>query len=138
MGRGTMAARSPMAHAVDRLVGRNVREQRALQNYTQEWLAAKLGISYQQVQKYETGSNRISCGRLYEIARHLNISIAALYRGIEQVDETALEPYPQADPASAVLVEHFMGVDDRSVRSAIAGLVKSIAKSEGPVHAKPP
>ena len=61
-----------LAKKVDDQVGRQIRKRRNLLGLTQEQLADALGISYQQVQKYETATNRVSAGRLFEIAAKLD------------------------------------------------------------------
>lgn len=74
----------PEHRSVDRHIGERIRERRAEMGLTQEELGAALSISYQQVQKYETGANRVSAGRLFDIAATLGVDIAyffASYRG---------------------------------------------------------
>ena len=71
---------------VDVHVGRRVREVRLLRNLTQEELGEKIGVSYQQVQKYETGANRISASRLYRIAVEFDVLPGWFFEGIERVN----------------------------------------------------
>jgi transcriptional regulator with XRE-family HTH domain len=66
-------------HPVDRLVGRRVRLLRKCQGMSQTELANAIGLTFQQVQKYEKGTNRISASKLYEIAQALNVEVAALF-----------------------------------------------------------
>lgn len=63
-------------------VGKRLRVRRSLVGVTQERLGADLGISFQQIQKYERGVNRISAGRLFEIGRLLDLPIGCFYEGI--------------------------------------------------------
>src|SRR5262245_33978538 len=72
-----MSAKSP--DAIDRLVGRNIRIQRLAKGLSQTDLAAQLGVSFQQVQKYERGANRIGAGRLVRIADTLDVSLLTLF-----------------------------------------------------------
>jgi transcriptional regulator with XRE-family HTH domain len=107
------AARSPLmpaksADATDVLVGRNVRIRRLARGVSQSQLAKRLGVTFQQVQKYEKGINRIGSGRLARIAEVLRIPVAALFDGIEAG--------PQWDPASSL---HLIA-DRRSYRLAVA------------------
>ena len=71
---------------VDVHVGRRVRQIRLLKNLTQEELGEKIGVSYQQVQKYETGANRISASRLYRIAVEFDVAPGWFFDGIEKVE----------------------------------------------------
>ena len=66
-------------HPVDRLVGRRVRLLRKCQGMSQTELANAIGLTFQQVQKYEKGTNRISASKLFEIAQALNVEVAALF-----------------------------------------------------------
>lgn len=65
---------------MDRLVGENVRKLRIQRNLTLSQLAAEIGISHQQLQKYETGSNRLSAGTLCSVAGALGVSIELLFQ----------------------------------------------------------
>jgi DNA-binding XRE family transcriptional regulator len=68
-------SRSCRAHAVDLAVGRRIRQRRIMLGLTQQQMAGLIGVTYQQAHKYETGINRISAGRLYQIARALGVDI---------------------------------------------------------------
>ncbi len=70
---------------IDLLVGGNVKQRRAQIPLSQTELANKLGITFQQVQKYEKGSNRISASRLYIISQLLHCDVIDLYEGIEDL-----------------------------------------------------
>ena len=80
---------SKQPHPVDRLVGSRVRLIRTARGFSQSRLAENLGITFQQVQKYEKGTNRISASRLFEISRLLGVSVPDLYAG---ADDTAPSP----------------------------------------------
>lgn len=69
-------------HEVDRWVGRRVCEQRIRLGYSQSDLGNALGVSFQQVQKYEKGANRISASKLYEIARFFQTDISYFFDGL--------------------------------------------------------
>ncbi len=92
-----MAKRTKMrsdrkAAAADLVVGANVRRLRVEAGITLVDLAGALGISHQQLQKYETGANRVSAGMLYELARYFVMPVDALFEGGDETgdDDTAL------------------------------------------------
>ncbi len=88
-----------LAKRVDAHVGERVRNRRTELGRTQEHLAIELEISYQQVQKYETGANRISAGRLYQVARKLGIEVAYFFEGLnEGADAGPSRPSAMAAP----------------------------------------
>ena len=78
----------------DLVVGANVRKLRGERGLTLQEFASQLGMSHQQLQKYETGSNRVSAGVLYVMARAFNIPIDALFEGVD--DTTGLDETTKA------------------------------------------
>lgn len=79
-----------MAHPVDQHVGKRIRHRRWLVGMTQQQLADQVGIKFQQIQKYETGANRVSASRLWDIAKSLQVEISFFFDDIEG-DETQVE-----------------------------------------------
>ncbi len=76
-----------MAHRVDVHVGQKIRQRRWLTGMTQQRLAELVGIKFQQIQKYETGANRVSASRLWDIAEALGVNVSFFFEGIKAVDE---------------------------------------------------
>lgn len=115
---------------IDQHVGERIRLRRTELGLTQEQLAEALGVSYQQIQKYETGANRISAGRMFEIARKLGVGINYFFEGLIVEAEGAAAPLEHGGrQRSAIeLVRKFGQIRDPEVRSAIAGLVKTIVE----------
>lgn len=72
-----------MTHHVDVHVGKRVRHRRWLIGMTQQQLAQQVGIKFQQIQKYETGANRISASRLWDIADALDVPVSFFFEGLE-------------------------------------------------------
>jgi len=121
---------SDLAKRIDDHVGRQIRKQRNLLGLTQEQLADALGISYQQVQKYETAANRVSAGRLYEIAAKLDTDIAFFFEGLDPgVFGTPVE-HGGKNRSAVELVRSFGEINDAAVRSAVVGLVKELGAQE--------
>ncbi|MEX0282568.1 MAG: helix-turn-helix domain-containing protein [Arenibacterium sp.] len=80
-----------MTHPVDVHVGKRVRHRRWLIGMTQQQLAEQVGIKFQQIQKYETGANRISASRLWDIAEALDVQVAFFFEGLEDEGERGEE-----------------------------------------------
>ena len=76
-----------MAHPVDLHVGKRIRHRRWIVGITQQQLAEKVGIKFQQIQKYESGANRVSASRLWDISETLAVSIDFFFEGIEKSKE---------------------------------------------------
>ncbi len=73
-----------MKHPVDVHVGKRIRHRRWMIGMTQQQLADQVGIKFQQIQKYETGMNRVSASRLWDIADALNVPIAFFFNGLTE------------------------------------------------------
>ena len=80
-----------MKHPVDVHVGKRVRHRRWMTGMTQQQLAERVGIKFQQIQKYETGMNRISASRLWDIANALQVPIAFFFEGLGERPEGTVE-----------------------------------------------
>lgn len=75
-----------MKHPVDVHVGKRVRHRRWMVGMTQQQLGEAVGIKFQQIQKYETGMNRISASRLWDIAHALDVPVSFFFEGLEEID----------------------------------------------------
>src|SRR2546423_1112368 len=82
------------ASATDAHVGSRVRMRRLMLSMTQEKLGQALGLTFQQVQKYEKGTNRIGASRLQHIAQILQIPVPFFFEGLPEHDDTAATPSP--------------------------------------------
>ena len=75
-----------MPHPVDVHVGKRIRHRRWLVGMTQQQLAQSVGIKFQQIQKYETGANRVSASRLWDIAESLDVDVSFFFEGLATED----------------------------------------------------
>jgi len=80
-----------MAHLVDIHVGKRIRQRRWLIGMTQQKLADMVGIKFQQIQKYETGANRVSASRLWDIGEAMGVPVAFFFEGIKENVETEID-----------------------------------------------
>jgi len=115
-------------HPVDVLVGRRVRERRTLEGMSQMAVAINLGLSFQQLQKYEKGTNRISASRLYELAQLLDVPVSYFYEGMEEGKSAPSHDDMLTKRETLELVRAYYAISDREVRDKIRGLVKAAAK----------
>lgn len=75
-----------MKHLVDVHVGKRIRQRRWMNGTTQKQLAEAVGIKFQQIQKYETGMNRVSASRLWDIAHVLNVPVPFFFEGLDAAE----------------------------------------------------
>jgi transcriptional regulator with XRE-family HTH domain len=127
-----MAKRPPAKRpsAFDVTVGRNVRIWRMAKGMSQAQLANRLGITFQQVQKYEVGSNRIGTGRLAKIAGILGVPISALFEGTNAAEPSQSLLALVSDSRSFRLAHAFAAIKDAAFRVALVELVERIAEAE--------
>jgi transcriptional regulator with XRE-family HTH domain len=122
-------SRTKAPDARDMDVGRRIRAQRLVRGLSQTDLGRSLGITFQQVQKYEKGANRVGAGRLTRIAEVLGVHVAFFFgdHGGGKGDD-ASEALGFLETAGAVrLVKAYAQIDDTDVRRALVDLAESIA-----------
>lgn len=110
-------------------VGERIRIRRTEMGLTQDELARQLAISYQQVQKYETGANRISAGRLYEIALMLATDVSYFFEGFDPDRTGGQMAHGGHNRAAIELVRNFHEIHDENLRAAVANLMKALKDS---------
>ncbi|GIX16885.1 MAG: transcriptional regulator [Rhodothalassiaceae bacterium] len=117
-----------LAKEIDAFVGRRIRERRLAAGITQQELAAALGLSYQQVQKYENGSNRISAGRLYVLARLLGADVTDFFPRdpFGRLGEADIDPILSFSEDAIAAAKDLMAVDSPRVRQALRALLRAL------------
>src|SRR3981189_3829366 len=125
LSRGKLVAtRNPMP--VDVLVGQNIRICRLQKELSQGELGRRIGVTFQQVQKYEKGANRVGASRLTQIADVLGVPIPTLFDGAPTAAQTSTEPTARfllAKPHSLRLLQGFDKIDNDATRLAVLHLV---------------
>ncbi|ESR25874.1 helix-turn-helix domain-containing protein [Lutibaculum baratangense] len=127
---------------IDIHVGGRVRLRRMLMGISQEKLAEHLGITFQQVQKYEKGTNRISASKLWEAAQVLGVPVSFFYGEMAETGQPSPAGLAEADGDTYVsdfigsreglqLMKAFMAIEDPRVRRRIIDLVESLAAKSG-------
>ena len=119
------------ADAGDAIVGHNVRAHRLVRHMSQSDLARAIGVTFQQVQKYEKGANRVGAARLVQVASALGMPVTALLQGVPGTGRK------RADPALAALlangrrlrlVQAFARIEGASVQQALLALTELLAR----------
>jgi transcriptional regulator with XRE-family HTH domain len=121
-GRG----RSP----VDILVGRNIRIHRLNRGLSQTELGRHIGVTFQQVQKYENGANRVGSGRLFKIAGLLGVPVSVFFEGAHYSEDTAEVNTPVAllaEPYALRVLKAFCEIDDSELRRSLVEFTEKYA-----------
>lgn len=143
----TSSIKTRMNHPVDIHVGSVLRKKRKEADITQEDLAEAVGITFQQVQKYEKGRNRISCSKLYEFAKFLHLDISTFFDGFSDGEysfDDEQDGYSLADGGMASLNKRqqqekisalFAQINDQKVRLSVLSLLESLSPSSKKIRA---
>ncbi len=119
-----------MAHSVDEHVGRRFREFRKARGLSQSAVGEGLGLTFQQVQKYERGANRISASKLYEAAHLFGVRIDSFFDGLVMTEDNTFKSDEMAlvlstDPKATTLLRAFAKAPEKT-RKKILDLVEVI------------
>ena len=129
--------------SIDTYVGSRIRLRRGITGYSQEKLAEEMGITFQQIQKYERGLNRVSAGRLWKLSKILGVSVNFFFEGMDTPSNPSLTGAPMGFYEEATntednilerkdvleLVRYYLQISDPKVAKNILDLVKSLAPS---------
>lgn len=121
---------------IDIHVGNRVRQRRTLMGLSQEKLAGSLDLTFQQVQKYERGANRIGAGRLYQLARALEVPVTYFFEeleeegvtsgGVESAPSNAYQSDHMNQRETLLLVRAYYAIPDPAVRRRMLELMRSM------------
>lgn len=108
----------------DRHVGARIRERRIMLGLSQQQMADMIGVTYQQAHKYERGINRISAGRLFEIAQVLNVAVGYFFEGLDQAVSNDLQPRQRM---CLELARNFSHIHNERHQEALSNLARALA-----------
>lgn len=126
------------AQEVDLLIGQRLKEIRKIKNLTQEDIAEKLGVSFQQIQKYENGKNRISFSKLYELSNFLNVPLDSFVTNIERqgIGDKGPSSLPHGVGNDSIsqketdeLLKIYYSLEDPKLRKNLLTFIKSMAEN---------
>ena len=110
--------------AIDDHVGGRIRERRIMLGLTQQQLAEMIGVTYQQAHKYERGINRVSAGRLFEVARALSAPITYFYEGIGEEGTRQIMPHRRM---LLELARNFAEIRNEKHQEAVSQIARALA-----------
>ena len=119
--------RTDRATPVDRHVGARLRERRITHGLSMQQLADQLGVTYQQLHKYERGINHLAAGRLFEVARVLSVPISYFFEGAADSGDATRRPPGPRERLTLDLVRSFAAIADPRLQEAVSSLARSLA-----------
>ncbi len=122
------------ATSIDAYVGSRIRYARLMRGWTQTDLGERLKMSYQQIQKYESGANRISAGQLFRLTEILDVPLTFFYDEMpKEVAGGSRTKMPVGDPGKAreqgKLLHWFNEIEDLKVRSSLVAVARAMAEA---------
>jgi transcriptional regulator with XRE-family HTH domain len=117
---------------VDVIVGQNIRTLRQRIGMSQSTLGECLGLTFQQVQKYEKGSNRVSASKLWAVSEILGVEIQDMFNGVKEAHEgnQTTESFRMLSAQGSEVGEAFDKLKSAATKKALRGMVLSLGKSE--------
>lgn len=131
---------------IDTHVGKRLRLRRTMMGLSQQAVAKAVGITFQQVQKYEKGTNAMNASRLYEFAQFMNVPVAYFFDGIEQFPAASAKSSDRAsgfseasaefahgavsDRESLEMMKAFKRIKEQAIRKRMADLVRAVADNK--------
>jgi transcriptional regulator with XRE-family HTH domain len=112
---------------IDDYVGGRIRERRIMLGLTQQKLAEMIGVSYQQAHKYERGVNRLSAGRLFEVARALSVPLTYFYEGFGEEGPRQITPHQRM---LLEIARNFAEIRSEKQQEAVSQLVRALASTQ--------
>jgi transcriptional regulator with XRE-family HTH domain len=119
-----VARRAKYITDVDVHVARRIQKLRMLRGISQEHIASELKLTFQQVQKYEKGQNRITAGRLYQLAHLLSVEVAYFYEGL---NGKAPDPLGAMSADAIRIAKRFDAIKDERARRMVTAVVAAAA-----------
>jgi transcriptional regulator with XRE-family HTH domain len=117
------------ATATDRHVGRRIRERRIMLGLSQQQMAEMIGVTYQQAHKYERGINRISAGRLFEIAQALRVPVGQFFEGLGEGNGDDRREMNPRHRMCLELARNFAQIDNQRHQEALSQMARALADS---------
>lgn len=117
-------------HPIDLHVGKRIRHRRWLIGLTQQALADSVGVKFQQIQKYEIGSNRVSASRLWNIAQTFGVPVAFFFEGVENTDPAIDDVL--ADRDATLMLQVYYKIP-QAKRKPIMEMARALAIVQQPV-----
>ena len=111
-----------MSHPVDVHVGKKIKQMRALRRLSQTDVAQKLNLSFQQIQKYEIGSNRVAASRLYELSKIFGVPTSYFFEGLPD-DESA----NTNGSLDTQILDAVTSIEDEKIKSRIVTFIEDVA-----------
>jgi transcriptional regulator with XRE-family HTH domain len=119
-------------HLVDEIIGKKIKTQRLLKGWSQITLGKSVGITFQQIQKYEQGTNRVTISRLHDISDALNVPLSFFLDSLSGSQKAEESPeYQPLSKEAAKLIQFFSQIQNPALRKQILSLTKNLASTSG-------
>lgn len=118
-------------------IGTRIRSKRKQFGWSQRGLADRVGLTFQQIQKYESGANKVSSPTLYHLARTLEVPVGYFYEGLDNPSDDLYLRVAQT-PEGGEMMRSFIEIKNPAARTSLVSMAKTLAGSQGPTSATAP
>lgn len=122
--------------SIERHVGQRIRARRTMLGLTQQQLADLIGVTYQQAHKYERGINRVSAGRLFELAKALGVEVSFFFEGLAPEDQ--VDAAPERQRLCLDMARNFARIREERHQEALSQLCRALADEAELVEGEAP
>lgn len=113
-------------HPVDVLVGQRIRRRRRILGLSQDELGRTIGVAFQQIHKYETGSNRVSASRLFELATNLGVPVSYFFEGLNEAESGEPQDQPGWEERETALLLRYYARMPGAARQQLSRLMRDL------------
>lgn len=117
-----------MPHPVDVTVGNRVREMRIRKGLSQQSLGEHVGVSFQQIQKYERGTNRMGSSRLVQIANVLEVPVASFFEGLDKSGGAGKADDTPLDVRASKVARDWQRIGDDRLQTKVAEMMRALSR----------
>lgn len=120
-----------MPHPVDVTVGNRVREMRIRKGLSQQALGDQVGVSFQQIQKYERGTNRMGSSRLIQIADVLDVPVSTFFEGLGKAEATNVSSASEEGPLNvkaSKVARDWQRIGDERLQTKVAEMMRALSR----------
>ncbi len=121
-----MARKTEFTDGIDKAIGARINKERVASGLSRQQLAAKIGVTHQQLQKYEYGVNRLTPGRMILIAKTFSKPIAWLFEGVEEAEQSLQSGHKRM---CIEVSRNFLGIKNPMHQNAINLLVRTLSEN---------
>lgn len=119
----------PRTSYLDVVIGKNLKHIRRMNRFSQVEIASQLDLTFQQIQKYESGKNRLSASRMYQISKLLGTELSEFFKGLDDSTQKVSTPLPTLDKKTIELITLFQNIPSPQLQTSLLNILRQFVKT---------